>query len=118
VWRETAKKRMVAKLHEIKVELTYRRHASIALTGAWLRKVISGYFQYHAVPGNLFQLAIFRHRLCRLWRRVLTQRSQRGRISRERWSRILTRWIPAPRVLHPHPRESFDARYPRWKPYA
>ncbi len=25
---------------------------------------------------------------------VLTQRSQRGRISRERWTRILTRWTP------------------------
>ena len=118
VWRETAKKRMVAKLQEIKMELSYRRHDPIASVGAWLRKVTSGYYQYHAIPGNLHQLAIFRYRLGRLWRRVVAQRSQRGWISRERWNRILTRWLPLARVLHPHPRERFDAKYPRWKPHA
>ena len=34
VWRETAKKRMVAKLQEIKLELTYRRHEPLAVVGA------------------------------------------------------------------------------------
>src|SRR6266404_5199687 len=118
VWRITAKKRMVAKLRAIKMELSYRRHDPIALVGAWLRKVTSGYYQYHAIPGNLHQLASFRHRLGRLWRRVVAQRSQRGWISRERWNRILTRWLPLARVLHAHPRERFDAKYPRWKPHA
>jgi len=118
VWRETAKKRLVAKLQEIKMELRRRRHEPIALVGAWLRKVTLGYYQYYAVPGNLPQLALFRYRLGQLWRRVVQQRSQRGRILRERWSRILNRWIPTPRVLHPHPRERFDATHPRWKPHA
>ena len=118
VWRETAKKRMVAKLQEIKMELLHRRHEPLPSVGAWLCKVMSGYYQYHAVPGNLPQLAIFRYRLGRLWRRALARRSQRGWISRERWNRILTRWLPLARVLHPHPRERFDASYPRWKPHA
>jgi group II intron reverse transcriptase/maturase len=118
VWRETAKKRMVAKLQQIKLELRYRRHEPIVLVGAWLRMVVSGYYQYHAVPGNLPQLGIFRHRLARLWRHVVQQRSQRAKVSRERWNRILTRWLPLPSVLHPYPRERFDARYPRWKPHA
>jgi len=26
-----------------------------------------------------------------------------------------TRWLPLPLVLHPHPRERFRTRYPRWK---
>src|SRR5207245_2924701 len=38
VWRETAKKPMV-----------HRRHEPLPSVGAWLRKVISGYYQYHAV---------------------------------------------------------------------
>jgi group II intron reverse transcriptase/maturase len=118
VWRETAKKRMVSKLQELKMELRRRRHEPLASVGEWLRKVVTGYYRYFAVPGNLHQLTIFRHRLGRLWRRVLAQRSQRGRMLRERWNRILTRWIPLPRVLHPHPRERFDATYPRWKPHA
>ena len=109
---------MVAKLQQIKLELRYRRHEPIVLVGAWLRMVVSGYYQYHAVPGNLPQLGIFRHRLASLWRHVVQQRSQRAKVSRERWNRILLRWLPLPSVLHPHPRERFDATYPRWKPHA
>jgi hypothetical protein len=65
-------------------------------------KVVSGYYRYHhAVPGNLIPLAIFRHRLTRLWRTVLVRRSQRAAMSWERFYALLDRWIPAPRVLHP-----------------
>src|SRR5712675_1792461 len=53
VWRETAKKRLVAKLRKIKAELKRRRHEPVVSVGAWLQKVIAGYYQYHAVPGNL-----------------------------------------------------------------
>ena len=35
--------------------------------GAWLRKVVNGYYQYHAVPGNIGQLSTFRQRINRLW---------------------------------------------------
>jgi len=43
VWRKTAKKRMVAKLHAIKAELRLRMHEPVAEVGAWLRKVVTGY---------------------------------------------------------------------------
>ena len=43
VWRITAKKRMVAKLKAIKVELQRRMHDRMAEIGAWLRKVVLGY---------------------------------------------------------------------------
>jgi hypothetical protein len=59
VWRETAKKRLVAKLQAIKTELKRRRHEPIASVGAWLQKVTSGYYQYHAVPGNLSSASTF-----------------------------------------------------------
>src|ERR1039458_4072634 len=52
VWRITAKKRMVAKLKAIKVELQRRMHHRVVEVGAWLWKVVSGYYQYHAVPGR------------------------------------------------------------------
>jgi group II intron reverse transcriptase/maturase len=42
VWRKTAKKRLVAKLHVIKAELRRRLHEPIASVGEWLRKVVSG----------------------------------------------------------------------------
>jgi hypothetical protein len=118
VWRKTAKKRMAAKLLAIKAELVRRRHEPKASVGEWLQKVVAGYYRYHAVPGNLPQLATFRHRLRRLWRTVLIHRSQRARVP---WSRLFpffNRWLPLPRVLHPHPMERFDATHPRRKPYA
>jgi RNA-directed DNA polymerase len=118
VWRETAKKRMAAKLLAIKAELTRRRHEPTAKVGEWLQKVTTGYYRYHAVPGNSHRLKVFRHRLCRLWRLVLIHRSQRHRGSWRRLNPLLDRWIPYPRVLHPYPMARFDATHPRWKPYA
>src|SRR3989441_8393324 len=41
VWRETAKKRLAAKLQAIKTELKPRRHEPIPSVGAWLRQVTS-----------------------------------------------------------------------------
>jgi len=118
VWRKTAKKRMVAKLRSIKAELRRRMHSPPALVGEWLQKVTLGYYQYHAVPGNLPQLKTFVARLRRLWRLVLMRRSQRGYVRWDRLERLFARWIPRPRVLHPHPMQRFDATHPRWKPYA
>ena len=102
VWRKTAKKRMVAKLHAIKAELRLRMHEPVAVVGAWLRKVVNGYYRYHAVPGNIVRLSVFGQRLRRLWRLILRRRSQRP-TSWNRTTRIFKRWIPAPRVLHSYP---------------
>ena len=76
----------MAKLHALKAELSRRKHDPSAQVGEWLQKVVQGYFQYHAVPGNMSQLSVFRHRVCRLWRVVLTRRSQRGQMS---WQRLI-----------------------------
>src|ERR1017187_3450470 len=106
VWRETAKKRMVAKLHAIKAELPRGMHEPVASVGEWLKRVTLGYYQYHAVPGNLDHLRVFMHRLRRLWRLVLLRRSQKSRASWDRLNPILDRWIPVPRVFHPYPTQT------------
>jgi RNA-directed DNA polymerase len=113
VWRMTAKKRMVAKLKAIKAELQRQRHHRTAEVGAWLRRVVQGYYQYHAVPGNTGQLRVFRRRVCRLWRSVLVRRSQRAQVGWARLNPLLNRWIPQPRVLHPYPDKRFDAIHSR-----
>ena len=117
VWRKTAKKRMVAKLQAIKAELRLRMHEPVAEVGAWLRKVVTGYYRYHAVPGNLDRLSVFGQRLRRLWRLTLRRRSQQP-VKWDRMIRISTHWLPAPRVLHPYPVVRFLATPPRWEPYA
>jgi RNA-directed DNA polymerase len=89
VWRMTAKKRMAGKLQSIKAELQHRRHHRTSEVGAWLRRVVLGYYQYHAVPGNTSQLRVFRRRLCRLWRNVLVRRSQCAQVG---WDRLNHCW--------------------------
>jgi group II intron reverse transcriptase/maturase len=112
VWRITAKKRMVAKLKALKAELQRRKHHRTAEVGAWLREAVLGYYQYHAVPGNMPQLRIFTRRVGRLWRNVLVRRSQRAQVRWARLSPLLNRWIPRPHVLHPYPMARFAARHP------
>jgi hypothetical protein len=52
VKRRTVRKRLRRKLQQIRQELRRRWHERIAETGDWLRSVVQGYFNYHAVPGN------------------------------------------------------------------
>ena len=111
-WRITAPKRMAAKLKALKVELQRRKHHRSSEVGEWLRQVVNGYYQYHAVPGNSSQLYAFRRRVCRLWRSTLVRRSQRARLRWERLAPVLDRWIPLPRILHPHPNDRFYATHP------
>jgi RNA-directed DNA polymerase len=69
---------MVAKLRQIKVELRRRMHDPVASVGEWLKRVTLGYYNYYAVPGNIDRLNIFAQRLRRLWRLILSRRSQCG----------------------------------------
>ena len=60
VQRKTIRKRLSAQLQELKEELRRRWHEPTAATGAWLKSVVRGYFNYHAVPGNMGSLNSFR----------------------------------------------------------
>ncbi len=113
VKRRTIAKRLRAKLQELKQQLRRRRHDPVASTGQWLRSVVQGYFNYHAVPGNLDSLGTFRERLKRLWRGQLLKRSQRHRRRPSRLAWLVDRWLPRPRVLHPWPSQRFAASHPR-----
>jgi RNA-directed DNA polymerase len=105
VLRQTMRKRMQAKLKEIKEALRRRMHAAIPEVGRWLRAVVDGYYRYYAVPRNYPALQSFRYEVVRLWRQTLRRRSQKTRITWERMAALAKRWIPAPRILHPYPEE-------------
>jgi len=113
VRRKTIRKRLSAKLKELKEELRRRWHAPIVDVGRWLRSVVQGYFNYHAVPGNMESLNSFRAQVLWRWYRALRRRSQRTRMTRDRFWVLVDRWIPSARILHPHPNVRFDAMHPR-----
>jgi RNA-directed DNA polymerase len=97
------------KLLEIKQELRRRMHEPVAKVGEWLRSVLHGYYQYHAIPGNLGVLSRFRRQVARHWFRALSQRSQR-RPTWQQLSSVFDLWLPIPHVVHPYPDARFDAR--------
>ena len=113
VKRRTIRKRMRAKLREIKQQLSQRMHDPVAQTGEWLKSVVKGYFHYHAVPGNIGSLRVYRVRVIRLWRWTLLRRSQKHRLIWTRMHRLAERWVPKPRPLHPYPERRFAASHPR-----
>jgi RNA-directed DNA polymerase len=103
VQRKTVGKRMTAKLRAVGVELRRRMPMPVAETGDWLKQVVRGYYQYHAVPGNLPRLETFRQQIARHWRFTLQRRSQRSRWTWERFETLLNHYLPRPRVLDPYP---------------
>lgn len=111
--RLTIKKRMRATLEAIRVTLMRRRHEPIAVVGKWLNRVVVGYFNYHAVPGNLYRLGGMRSEICRAWRHALLRRSQRNRMTWDRFTRIAKHFVPSARNAHPFPEERFYASHTR-----
>ena len=75
---------MRAKLRMVKEEMWRRMHQPIPQQGKWLRHVVTGYFNYHAVPMNFRALTVFRVEIAKRWRRVLSRRSQRGDLTGNR----------------------------------
>jgi hypothetical protein len=98
---------MRVKLQAIKQELRRRMHWPIPAQGKWLKQIIRGYFNYHAVPTNNRALLGFRDEIVRSWRWVLTRRSQRDSTGWERMRELADDWLPKPKILHPWPNQRF-----------
>jgi RNA-directed DNA polymerase len=118
IHRKTRRDRMRAKLKAVKEALRQRMHQPIPEQGAWLEQVISGYFNYYAVPTNYRALRTFRDEITRRWRRVLKRRSQRGVLTWDRMKKLADEWLPTPHIRHPWPNVRFAVTHPRWEPYA
>ena len=116
--RKSRRDRMRAKLQAIKQELRRRMHQPIPAQGKWLKQVVTGYFNYHAVPTNGPTLTAFLFHVTNLWRRTLRRRSQKDWTTKERTARLANDWLPKPRILHPWPDARFAVRHPRREPYA
>lgn len=105
--RLTVKKRMRATLATIRETLMRRRHEPIPVVGRWLGRVVKGYFNYYAVPGNMCRLNSFRTEVSRAWRHALMRRSQRHKLQWSRFGRLVKKYLPPCRVVHPLPQERF-----------
>ncbi|HWZ47377.1 MAG TPA: group II intron reverse transcriptase/maturase [Herbaspirillum sp.] len=116
--RKTRRDRMQATLKAIKEEMRRRWHHSISEQGKWLRQVVQGYYNYHAVPTNSLTMVAFRRHVIDIWRRALRRRSQKDDTTWRKIARLAKAWIPPVRVLHPWPVVRFTAKHPRQEPGA
>ena len=103
--RLTVKKRMRATLAAIRETLMRRRHEPVTVVGRWLGQVVRGYYNYFAVPGNIYRLNGFRAEVERSWLHALRRRSQRPRMPWSRFAPLVERFLPPLRLIHRHPWE-------------
>jgi RNA-directed DNA polymerase len=118
VERKPRRDRMRARIKEIKQGLRRRMHQSIPAQGKWLCNVVTGYYNYFAVPTASRALGAFHHHVCEQWLRSLRRRGQKDHTTWEWITRLAADWLPQPRILHPWPSDRFTVRHPRWEPYA
>ena len=78
------------------------RHSSVKVQHAALTKRIQGHFNYFAVSGNFRSLLLVLEQARRSWYKWLCRRSQRKRLTWERFADLLRDLplpLPRPRIL-------------------
>lgn len=87
--QKTQRKRMIRKLKELRQEMRRRMHHRLGDQHRWLAAMLRGHYAYFGIPGNSTCLDRFRFQVMKAWRRVLLRRSQRPKLSWERFYAIL-----------------------------
>jgi RNA-directed DNA polymerase len=113
VKRKTMRKRQISHLKRIKLELRKRLHDKPWETGRWLKRVIQGHINYYGVPFNSKCIGQFVEEVKKLWFKSLRRRSQRHRMTWERYNYYIKYWLPKPKIVHPYPEQRFYAKHPR-----
>ncbi len=93
-------------------KLRKRINQPLGETARWLKRVVQGWLNYHAVPGNSHRIGRFVDEVTRHWLWTIRRRSQRGKSSWT-WARmhkLVRRHLPKARMIHPYPEQRFRAR--------
>jgi group II intron reverse transcriptase/maturase len=115
VYRKTMGKRMAAKLKDLRQKLRRSLHAPTVNTVKWLKSVVRGYYQYHAVPRNEQRMRALRQEVLRLWWWQLRRRSQRTRWGWNKFYEKLGSLLPEVEILHPYPEVRFAFNHPKFR---
>lgn len=108
--RITSRKKMTAKLADIREQLRRRITEGRTAVGKWLARVLEGHYRYYGVPGNYSAMAGYRRRLQEVWHRALLRLSHRTRVTRDKMQELADRWLPKPKILHDYPDARFAVR--------
>jgi group II intron reverse transcriptase/maturase len=103
VRRWTRRKALRNKLREVYAELRRRMHDPVPEQGKYIASVVRGHCNYYGLAGNTRLIRAFRERVIYIWRRTLSRRSQRGRISWARINRLAAKYVPPARLTSTDP---------------
>jgi len=98
-------KKLTAKLKIIRQQVLRNRHRDVYVQGEILKRIVQGYFNYHAVPGNQKAMNLFRTEIGRMWLRALRRRGQSHPLTWKKHMNFINMFILRTRVLHPYPNE-------------
>jgi RNA-directed DNA polymerase len=101
VKRKTAGSRLRRALKKIAQWCRANRHRWMVEQHQELVRKLRGHFGYYGITGNYTALSRYLYEVCRIWKKWLDRRSQRSRMTWERFNGILKRYpLPEARVVH------------------
>lgn len=101
IQRKTSKQRLSRTLSRINEWCRVHRHESVRDQQRMLAQKLRGHYGYFGITGNLRALKQCWHQVERIWRKWLSRRSQRGRVTWERFQAWQSRFaLPQPRIIH------------------
>lgn len=92
---KTRRARLVRAVQGVHAWCRDHRHLPVHQQHATLRRKVQGHINYYGVNGNIHSLKRFAHQVKRSWYKWLNRRSQRARLTRERFEDLL-RDLPLP----------------------
>lgn len=98
--RKTAKDRLSRSLRAVSMWCRQNRHAPMEWQQARLAAKLRGHYGYFGLTGNARSLHRFYREVRRTWRKWLNRRSQRSRVTWDRFTLLEKRYpLPTPRVM-------------------
>ena len=101
VKRKTAASRFTRSLSRVRQWCRRCRHEPVAWQQRQLSRSLLGHYAYYGVTGNFRSLTNFHRQVTREWRKWLNRRSQKAKMTWERFSRLQVEYpLERPRILH------------------
>jgi RNA-directed DNA polymerase len=101
--RKTAPGRTSRALKSLNLWMKRARHFPVEVPAKTLGAKLRGHFNYYGIRGNSQSINRFAYAARRLWKKWLGRRSQRARLTWEKFNRLLRRYpLPAARLRPPN----------------
>jgi group II intron reverse transcriptase/maturase len=101
VKRRTARDRLRRAIKRANEWCRKYRHYPVGRQHGRLVSKLRGHYEYYGITGNSYALVELSYRVWQLWRRWLSRRSQKGRLSKAQYKRLLERYpLPSPIAVH------------------